>query len=70
MKKNTSKIGTFFKNIGLLLRCLFASLSFATLWVGIALHAHTYGVFLIIIGALAVILSLFMNIILPISRLK
>ncbi len=71
--KNSNKkrgIAAFFKNCGLLLRCLFATVSYATLWVGIVLHGQLLGVVLIIIGVLATLLSIFANIIVPVSRLK
>ncbi|MBR4933328.1 MAG: hypothetical protein IKZ03_02605 [Clostridia bacterium] len=64
------KLSTFFKNCALLLRCIFALASFAALWVGIAIYNTNYGVWLIIIGALATALSLFTNIVLPVSKLK
>ena len=67
-KKN--KLSMFFKNVGLLLRCLFTLISYSVLWVGIAVYNTSYGVWLIIIGVLATLLSVFANIILPVSRLK
>ncbi len=69
-KKRSNGIIGFFKNVGLLLRCIFCAASFAVLWVGIALYSLPLGITLIIIGALATLLSVFANIIVPIIKLK
>ncbi len=67
-KKN--KISLFFKNIGLLLRCLFGAISYTTLWVGIALYNAPFGIWLIIIGALATVIAVLTNIVIPVMKLK
>ena len=69
-KKRTGGIIGFFKNVGLLLRCLFTAVSFAALWIGIALYSLPYGVILIIIGALATLLCIFANVVVPLLKLK
>ena len=69
-KKRTGGIIGFFKNVGLLFRCLFSAVSFVALWVGIAVCSLPYGVTLIIIGALATMLSVFANIIVPVIKLN
>ena len=73
MRKNKNKRikeDGFFRKIALLLKCFISAISYTVLWVGIALHAHTIGVILIIIGALASLLSIFANIALPLAKLK
>lgn len=69
MAKKTG-ISGFFKNFGLLLRCLFATLSYSVLWIGIVLYNTSFGVWLIIIGALASVIAVFANVVIPIMKLK
>ena len=75
MKKKTNRRkrndkGGFFKNFGLLLRSLFSLAAYTALWLGIAFHSEVYGVLILIIGILAILVSLLTNIVIPISRLK
>ena len=69
-QKKNNKFTAFFKNCGLLIRCLFASVSFSVLWIGIATYGTTYGIWLIIVGALASLLAVFANIVVPLIKLK
>ena len=68
--KKSGKFTGFFKNFGLLLRCLFSAVAYCALWIGIAFCSETYGILILIIGILAVIVSVLTNIVIPISRLK
>ncbi len=73
MRKNKNKRikeKGFFRKCAMLFKCIISAVSYTVLWVGIALHTQTVGIILIIIGALASLLSVFANIIVPLAKLK
>ncbi len=69
MKNNNSPVADFFKKVWLLLRAMLSSLSFAALFAGIAIVKSSHGIYIIIIASILLILSIYYNIILPISRI-
>ncbi|MBE6588218.1 MAG: hypothetical protein E7647_07390 [Ruminococcaceae bacterium] len=70
MKKSGEKHSGFFKSLWLLIRCLFGSLSFTALWLGILIIESPIGITVTVIGALASLLSVYANIIVPVIRLR
>ena len=69
MKKETSPIADFFKKVWLLIRCLLTSLSFCTLWAGIAMIKSPFGIYVLISSAIILAGCIWANIIVPIQRL-
>jgi len=62
---------SYFKNFSLLFKCLLSSIAFSSVWAGIAVYQqHSFGLWLIIGGALICFYSLFDGLILPLRRLK
>ena len=68
--KPKNKLSLFFHNLWLLIRCVLTSLSFCALWCGLVLKDHEYAKWIVVVSVPLLILSVFANVLIPISKLN
>lgn len=62
--------GSILRSISKLLKAVFMSVGYGMLWTGIVFRAYQWGPAVLVIGAVFTLITVFLSIVIPMSRLK